>query len=271
MTPVHDLIRKAIAPLLPVSVVSGLFLITLTACGVSQEKYTDLEQRLAAREAELAQARSTFAARAAEADARIAEYNKLQERFAKLIDAGKLRIKMVDGRMVVELPSDILFPSARADLSKDGRSAIQEITEVLISVPGRRYQVEGHTDDWPIQTARFRNNWELSAGRAISVVRMMVDGGLDPERVSAAGYGDTRPVGDNETREGRALNRRIEIVIVPDLRSLPGYSELEKIQAEQEGAPKNEAQSAEETPAPASETETKPASTDDAGAGQPDA
>ena len=101
----------------------------------------------------------------------------------------------------------------------------------------------------------------------------MVDGGLDPERVSAASYGDTRPVGDNETREGRALNRRIEIVIVPDLRSLPGYSELEKIQTEQDGDAKDEV-----TPdlTGESENESKNESTDtspegDGDAGQPDA
>ncbi len=215
-----------------------------TGC-VSQSKYDQLASSLADRENELARlsqerslmanALSDFEKRSQQADARIAEYNALLQRFQKLIDAGKLKIKIVDGRMVVELPSDILFASAQARLSREGQESIREIAAVLAEVPDRQYQVEGHTDDWPIQTARFRNNWELAAARAITVVRTMVDTGLAPERVSAAGYGDTRPVGDNETQAGRAQNRRIEIVIVPDLSALPGFNELNAMQDESPG------------------------------------
>ena len=215
--------------------------LVLPAC-VSQSKYDQLATRLAEHERRLdslsqerekmATALSQFEERTAEANKRIKEYNQLIERFDELIEQGKLKIKMVDGRMVVELPSDILFASGQAGLSKDGLDAIREITKVLIDVPDRRYQVEGHTDDWPIQTVRFRNNWELAAGRAITVVQTMVQAGLPPERVSAASFGETRPVGDNETEAGRAQNRRIEIVIVPDLSSLPGFDELNKLQDE---------------------------------------
>ncbi|MCR9142978.1 MAG: OmpA family protein [bacterium] len=233
----HDFPRR------PSGMIAGILLLAISAAlapaCVSQSKYDDLTARLNERENELANlskersmmatALSDFESRNAQADARIQEYNALIQRFQKLIDAGKLKIKIVDGRMVVELPSDILFASAQATLSRDGHKSIREIAAVLAEVPDRKYQVEGHTDDWPIQTVRYRNNWELAAARAITVVRTMIDTGLAPERVSAAGYGDTRPVGDNETQDGRAQNRRIEIVIVPDLSGLPGFNELNEI------------------------------------------
>jgi chemotaxis protein MotB len=240
-----DIMKKITVPdrrSAPLLCVLSLALAGLATTCVSQSRYDDLAGRLAERENQLANlskerslmatALSEYEQRNAQADARIQEYNALIQRFQKLIDAGKLKIKIVDGRMVVELPSDILFASARATLSPEGRESIREIATVLAEVPDRKYQVEGHTDDWPIQTTRFRNNWELAAARAITVVRTMVESGLAPERVSAAGYGETRPVGDNETKEGRAQNRRIEIVIVPDLAGLPGFDELNDIENE---------------------------------------
>jgi chemotaxis protein MotB len=167
--------------------------------------------------------------RKAEAEARVAEYRDLLARFRTLIDAGKLRIKIVDGRMVVELATDVLFDSGKADLSEPGRQAILEVNAVLAQIPKRTYQVEGHTDNVPISTPRFPSNWELASARAMTVLREMVGAGMPPERVSAASFGETRPVQPNATPEGRARNRRIEIVLVPDLSTLPGFDELEKL------------------------------------------
>jgi len=166
--------------------------------------------------------------RKAEADARVAEYRALLARFRALIDAGKLNVKIIDGRMVVALASDILFPSASAALSKEGRAAIDEVAVVLASIPDRRFQVEGHTDDLPIKTAQFPSNWELAAARALTVTRAMVDAGLPEARVSAASYGAAKPAVTSATPEGRAQNRRIEVVVVPDLSTLPGFDELQK-------------------------------------------
>jgi chemotaxis protein MotB len=166
--------------------------------------------------------------RKAEADARIAEYRGLLARFQSLIDAGKLRVKIVEGRMVVELASDVLFPSGSASLSKDGRAAIVEVAGLLASIPDRKFQVEGHTDNIPIATAVYPSNWELAAGRALTVVKTMVDAGMPADRISAASYGEVKPARPNDTPEGRASNRRIEIVVVPDLSSLPGFQELNR-------------------------------------------
>lgn len=168
--------------------------------------------------------------RKAEADARINEFRSLLARFKSLIDAGKLRVKIVDGRMVVELATDILFASGSAQLSPDGKVALAEVAQVLGSIPDRRFQVEGHTDNVPIRTAQWPSNWDLAAGRALTVVKTLVDSGLGPDRVSAASFADYKPVASNDTPEGRASNRRIEIVVVPDLSTLPGFEELQKLQ-----------------------------------------
>jgi chemotaxis protein MotB len=176
---------------------------------------------------EMKQAMDDLARRKAEADKRIAEFKALVERFKALIDAGKLRVKIVEGRMVVELATDILFASGSAVLSKDGKAAIEEVTAVLTQIPDRRFQIEGHTDNDPIKNAAF-TNWELASSRAVNVVKAMVAAGMPPARVSAASYGEHRPAQTNDSPEGKAANRRIEIVVVPDLSSLPGFEELQK-------------------------------------------
>jgi chemotaxis protein MotB len=175
---------------------------------------------------EMKAALSELEARRDAAEARIAEYQSLLVRFKKLIDAGKLRVKIVDGRMVVALATDVLFASGSADLSADGNGAIAEVAAVLGSIPDRAYQVEGHTDNVPIKTDKYPSNWELASARALTVVRTMITAGLPNTRVSAASYGEYKPVGANDTAEGKAANRRIEIVVVPDLSNLPGFDEL---------------------------------------------
>lgn len=167
--------------------------------------------------------------RKAQADQRIAEYRDLLSRFQALIDAGKLKVKIVDGRMVVELPSDVLFGSGSARLSADGQQAISEVGSVLAEIPERRFQVEGHTDNIPIATAQYPSNWELAMARSLTVLKTMIDAGMPPDRISAASFGEFKPAQPNDTREGRAANRRIEIVVVPDLSGLPGFEELQQV------------------------------------------
>jgi chemotaxis protein MotB len=164
-----------------------------------------------------------------EAEARVAEFKSLLQRFKTLIDNGTLRVKMVDGRMVVSLGSDILFASGSAGLSPEGKKTVADVAKILATVD-RKYQVEGHTDNVPIKTSQFPSNWELAAARAITVVDTMMEAGVRPERVSAASFADSRPVQKNESFDGRKANRRIEIVILPDLSSLPGFDELQKVE-----------------------------------------
>jgi chemotaxis protein MotB len=164
-----------------------------------------------------------------EAERRIQEFRDFVKKFKSLTDTGKLTVKIVDGQMVVALSSDVLFPSGSARLSKEGIEAIQQVTSLLTSVPDRKFQIEGFTDNVPIKTALFPSNWELASARALTVVKTMLDAGISPEKISAASFGDSHPVQSNDTPEGRTANRRIEIVVVPDLSTLPGYDQLQKI------------------------------------------
>jgi chemotaxis protein MotB len=175
---------------------------------------------------EMQEALNTLREQKKQTEARIAEFKKLLDSFKSLIDAGKLKVKVVRGRMVVELPSDVLFASGSIDLSEAGKAAVGEVGAIFVSMKDREFQIEGHTDDQPIKTARFPSNWELAAGRAIAVAQILIKSGLPPTRVSAASFGEFRPVTSN-AKETRAQNRRIEIVLVPDLSKVPGFEELE--------------------------------------------
>lgn len=177
---------------------------------------------------EMKKAMEEMRARQAEERKRLKEFQDLTARFKRLTDNGTLSVRIVDGKMVVSLGSDVLFPSGSAKLSKDGIAAIKEVGTQLAAIAGKRYQVEGHTDNVPISTANFASNWELASSRALTVVKAMIEAGMPAERVSAASFADTAPVQSNATVEGKAANRRIAIVVVPDLSSLPGYDELQK-------------------------------------------
>jgi chemotaxis protein MotB len=123
--------------------------------------------------------------------------------------------------MVIDLKQDILFPSGSATLSEIGIETLREVADALAEFKDRSFQVEGHTDNVPIKNDRFPSNWELSTARAVSVVKLFVERGMTPENLSAAGFGEFQPRADNAGADGRALNRRIEVVMVPDLQALP--------------------------------------------------
>lgn len=180
---------------------------------------------------EMKRAMEEMRQRQAEQKKRLKEFEDLTARFKKLADTGALTVQIIDGKMVVSLGSDVLFGSGSAKLSTAGMDAVKEVTNQLKNIPDKRYQIEGHTDNVPIATAVFPSNWELASARALNVTRAMIDAGMPANRVSAASYGDTSPVKPNETAEGKAANRRIAIVVVPDLSTLPGYDELNKMGA----------------------------------------
>ncbi|MBW2731498.1 MAG: OmpA family protein [Deltaproteobacteria bacterium] len=152
---------------------------------------------------------------------RAAMYQKLVASFQKMIDSGKLKVGIRNGRMVVQLSDKILFDSGKAKLKKEGSAALLDIANVLKSIANRNFQVAGHTDNIPIKTRRFKSNWELSTARAVQVVKFMASNGMDPKRISAAGYAENDPVADNAADEGRKQNRRIEITLMPSIDELP--------------------------------------------------
>jgi chemotaxis protein MotB len=201
-----------------------------TLGSVSSEKEQTAAQlasaktNLEATEAELAQLRKQREA----AEKRLAAYRKLQERMRKLVDTGKLNVAFRKGQMVLELPSGVLFPSGRHKLKKQAKEGLAEIAQILLEFKDRRFIVAGHTDNVPMKSKRFPNNWHLSTARACSIVEFLIEQGFQPENLAAAGYSEFDPIGDNTTPEGKETNRRIEIILVPDLSELPVLTEEPK-------------------------------------------
>jgi chemotaxis protein MotB len=135
--------------------------------------------------------------------------------------ADELQVYMKDGKVYVSMSDKLLFKSGSPDVEAKGKEAIQKLAEVLNKNPDISIAIEGHTDNVPIRTAVFKDNWDLSAARATNVVRMLTDEyGMDPHRLTASGKGEFFPVADNTSSEGKAKNRRTEIVLSPKLDEL---------------------------------------------------
>jgi chemotaxis protein MotB len=115
--------------------------------------------------------------------------------------------------LVISLPEAGSFPAGRADLSNSAMTVMAELAARLHDLPNL-VRVEGHTDDVPIATAQFASNWDLSTGRATRVVSFLIDAGIDPGRLAAAGYAEYRPRLPNDSPESRARNRRVDIVVL---------------------------------------------------------
>jgi chemotaxis protein MotB len=200
--------------------------------GISSTEKTQLEGSVSDMKKALADAE----ARKLETEKRLAEFRELTDRFKELVNAGKLTIKFQNGRMLIALSTDILFSSGSAQLSAAGKDSITEVTGVLKDMSNRNFQIEGHTDNVPIHTKQFPSNWELASARAGSVLNTMLAAGFPPEHVSTASYGSEEPVADNADPKGRSENRRIAIAIVPDLSSLPGFDELNRMSGSDKAA-----------------------------------
>ncbi|HJL18108.1 MAG TPA: OmpA family protein [Sandaracinaceae bacterium LLY-WYZ-13_1] len=166
-------------------------------------------------------------AREARARRRAETFRSLLTRMRELIESNEVRVRVHRNRMVVEMPERVLFDSGRAELRSRGEDVVTQVGEVLQSLEDRDFQVAGHTDSEPIRRSRYDSNWELSTARALTVAELLREQGMPAERLSVAGFADTQPVASNETEQGRAQNRRIEIVLLPNLDELPDLSELE--------------------------------------------
>ncbi|VAW54002.1 Flagellar motor rotation protein MotB [hydrothermal vent metagenome] len=237
-----------------------LFLVSLSAC-VSSGKYEKAvanadsvrnslgktQEKLSASQAEMDKMRKSLGSTQEKLSASQAEivtlrkieaetkrrneiYAQFISRLKSMIDGGQLTVSIDAGRIVINLPDNVLFNSGSTNLNIEGQVALKKIGEVLTQFSDRRFQVEGHTDNVPIKSARFPSNWELSTARAVSVVHLLTEIGVAPENVSAAGFGEFRPRADNETEEGKKLNRRIEIIMLPNLDILS--NELPKVTAQ---------------------------------------
>lgn len=136
-------------------------------------------------------------------------------------DADELSVEVKNGKVYVSLSDKLLFPSGSAKLNEEGKEAIGKVAGVLQKNPRINIEVIGHTDTVPINTPKYANNWELSTARATTITKLLTDEhNIQGERLTASGMSEYNPVASNKTREGRAKNRRTEIVLTPKLQEL---------------------------------------------------
>jgi len=145
-------------------------------------------------------------------------YNQLETQMQKEIERGEITISELEGRLTVNMVDSILFPSGSAKIKKKGLAVLKRVADIVKDVEDKDIEVEGHTDNIPISSRIrkvFDSNWELSSARALTVVRFLEEHGISGNRLTAVGHGEFRPITSNDTRKGRAQNRRIQIVLVP--------------------------------------------------------
>lgn len=144
----------------------------------------------------------------------------LEKEMRKALESKDVTISELQGKLTVNILDRILFDSGEAVLKSEGETVLQKLAAVLAQYPNRQIHVIGHTDNVPIRTSarnRFASNWELSTARATAAVRFLQEkAGVNPMRLGAVGYGEFHPLADNATTEGRARNRRIAIVVLPE-------------------------------------------------------
>lgn len=189
---------------------------------VLEEQNADLAKKAGATQEELKALRAEKAKRLAE----LQVYKDLFGKLKALVDAGTIQVEFRHGRLVVKLASSILFDSGKTELKPEGQTALANLATALKSLNDREFLVAGHTDNVPIKTAKFKTNWDLSTARAVEVVQFLITSGMSAKNIGAAGYGENDPVGDNATEEGKAQNRRIEVILMPLLGDIPELREM---------------------------------------------
>lgn len=141
---------------------------------------------------------------------------ELEDRLSQEISDKQVKVEMLEKGLVITFVAEVLFDSGKADLKQASLSSLEKVFSVLgTTVKDLNVGVEGHTDNDPIKYSGWKSNWDLSSGRALSVLHYLADKGIVQDRLCALAYGEYRPVISNDTKEGRQRNRRVEIVILP--------------------------------------------------------
>ncbi len=180
---------------------------------------------------EQARALAEYKKRAAQLEAIKARFELLRSKLQALTNLG-LKVVVRNNKMVIQLPGDVLFDSGRETLRTKGKEILLQVAGVIRNdgtLSKRDFQVAGHTDNLPYKMGVFKDNWGLSLMRAREVLVFLVDpdeGGLASERWSASGYGDTDPLTNNDTPEGRQANRRVELVVLPAIEEMISLESL---------------------------------------------
>lgn len=191
------------------------------------ERLKEKERRLALKEKEIEEREQ----RIKELQAELARRDSLMNRLNQMLEGAllgfspdELTIERRDGKIYVSMSDKLMFQSGKADVQAKGADALKRLATVLAKNESFEILVEGHTDNIPIKTAKYQDNWDLSSARATSVVRILLDDGeLKPNRLTAAGKGEFEPKVSNDTPEDRARNRRTEIILSPNLSEIMNY------------------------------------------------
>ncbi len=181
-----------------------------------EKQLADTQQKLAAAtkaKDELQVQAASLAEQKGALEAKSKQYEQLAGHLRGQINAGQIEISELRGKMTVKLKDKVLFSSGSAKLSKDGQQALDVVAEVFKDMSGKNVIVAGYTDDVPTAGGAYKDNWDLSSARAISVVRYLAAKGVPPKMLGAAGFSEFRPVVPNDSPVNRSQNRRIEIAL----------------------------------------------------------
>lgn len=198
------------------AVLIGIFAITVSGCAVNFYKGKPEQEKkirqLTTQVEELEQAK-----------------RMLEDRLAREIADKQVLLEQTSRGLVITMANDILFDSGKAKLKSNAHDVLRKIASVIKeAAPERNVGVEGHTDSVAIKHSGWKSNWELSAARATNVLHYMIDEcGMEPAKMSAIGYGEYHPVDTNDTKAGRAQNRRVEIIILPKEMTKKSYDEVQ--------------------------------------------
>ena len=146
-------------------------------------------------------------------------YGSMLDKMKSEIAQGQVTITELKGKLTVNMLDAVLFDLGKAEVRSEGMAVLQKVVDVLKDVKGKVIRVEGHTDNLKIHGAlakKYPSNWELSAARAVNVAKYLQEKGIDPAILSASAFSEFKPVAGNDTQKGRAQNRRIEIVLIPE-------------------------------------------------------
>ena len=211
-------------------IIPALLVIAASGCGPSKDefaaaqrdaqqnlqKYNDEAAKTAALEkkvADLEQKNKELATTTTKLEAKSAQYEQLANSLQGQIASGQIEISELRGKMTVKLKDKILFASGSAALNKDGKAALDAVADAFKGMTGKNVIVAGYTDDVPTGKSGFKDNWDLSTARAISVVRYLQSKDVPPELLGAAGFSQYRPLAPNDSPDNRSANRRIEIAL----------------------------------------------------------
>jgi chemotaxis protein MotB len=150
----------------------------------------------------------------------------LEQKLSQEINDKQIKLQMMEKGLVITVVGDLLFDSGKSKIRTEAYPLLDKVSAILRDNMAQfNVGIEGHTDNVPIKHSGWKSNWELSTSRALSVLHYLVkDQGISPERLSAIGYGEYRPVASNDSRDGRKQNRRVEIVILPNVTKVKGDS-----------------------------------------------